>query len=110
VNLGAPVLGWPRFPRPGETLRSFHAGFVAVEGNDPGVFRALLRHVYNAAAGGPHAYMLLGLHEDDPLAAALDDYRCSPYRGRLFCVHFEDGVAAWRALDGRVPHVEVATL
>jgi len=25
-------------------------------------------------------------------------------------VHFEDGVAAYRALDGRIPHVELATL
>jgi len=110
VNLGAPVLGWPRFPRPGEPLRSCYAGFLAVEGNDVGVFRALLRHVYNGAVGGPHAYLLLGLHEADPLRAALDDYRCSPYRGRLFCVHFEDGAAAYRALDGRIPHVELATL
>jgi len=110
LNLGAPVLGWPRFPRPGEPLRSFHAGFVAVEGNDPGIFRALLRRAYNDAVGGPHAYMLVGLHEADPLTRGLDDYRCSPYRGRLFAVHFEDGAAAYRALDGRIPHVELATL
>ncbi len=110
ANLGAPVLGWPRLPRPGEILRAVHAAFVAVEGNDAGVFTALLRHAYNAAVGGRHGYMLVGLHEDDPLTAALDDYRCAPYRGRLFGVHFEDGAAAFRALDGRVPHVEVATL
>jgi hypothetical protein len=109
-NAGAPALGRPRFPRPGETLASFFAGFIAVEGNDVRTFRALLRHVYNAAAGGPHGWMLVGLHADDPLTAALDDYRCAPYRGRLFCVDFGDGAAAWRALDGRVPHVEVATL
>ncbi|HEV8584736.1 MAG TPA: hypothetical protein VGT02_07175 [Methylomirabilota bacterium] len=110
VNAGAPVLGWPRFPRPGEALASFHAAFLAVEGNDVGVFGALLRHVYNAAAGGSHAYMVVGLHERDPLTAALDGYRCAPYRGRLFCVHFDDGAAAYGVLDGRVPHVEVATL
>jgi hypothetical protein len=109
-NLGAPVLGLPRFPRPGQHLRSFYAGFIAVEDNDVRIFRALLRRLYNDAIGGRHAYFLVGLHERDPLAAALDDYRCSPYRGRLFCVHFEDGEAAYRDLDGRIPHVELATL
>jgi len=110
LNAGAPLLGWPRLPRPGEHLRSFHAAGLAVEGNDRTIFAALLRRLYNHAAGGPHAFFVLGLHERDPLAAALDDYRCSAYRGRLFAVHFADGEAAWRALDGRVPHVEVATL
>jgi hypothetical protein len=109
-NAGAGWLGWPRFPPPGELLRSFYAAFVAVEGNDPAIFAPLFRRLYNDAVGGPHAYFVLGLHERDPLAAVLDDYRCSPFRGRLFCAHFEDGEAAYRALDGRIPHVEVATL
>jgi hypothetical protein len=109
-NVGAPLLGWPRFPRPGATLESCYAAGIAVPDGDVQVFRALLRAVYNAAVGGPHAYVLLGLHARDPLVAALGDYRVSPYRGRLFCVHFEYGEDAWRALDGRIPHVEVATL
>jgi hypothetical protein len=109
-NLGAPVLGWPRFPPAGEPLRSCYAGFIAIEGNDSAVFGALLRTLYNRAVDGPHAYMLVGLHEDDPLTAVLDDYRCSPFRRRLFCVHFEDGADEYRALDGRIPHVELATL
>jgi hypothetical protein len=110
INAGAPLLGWPRLPRPGAHLRSFYAACVAVEGNDPAIFTALLRRLYNRAVGGPHAFFVLGLHERDPLAAVLDDYRCSAYRGRLFAVHFPDGEPAYRALDGRIPHVEVATL
>jgi hypothetical protein len=109
-NLGAPLLGLPRFPRPGGHLDSFYAGFIAAANNDVAIFRALLRRLYNDAVGGRHAYFLIGLHERDPLTAALADYRCSPYRGRLFCAHFEDGEAAYRALDGRIPHVELATL
>jgi hypothetical protein len=109
-NAGAPVLGLPRFPRPGGCLGSFYAGFIAIEGNAPRIFRALLRRLYNDAVGAGHAYFLVGLHERDPLTSALGDYRCSPYRGRLFCVHFEDGAAAYRDLDGRIPHMELATL
>jgi len=109
-NLGARVAGLPRFPRPGERLASFHAALIAVAGNDARIFAALLRRLYNDAVGGPHAYFVIGLHERDPLRRVLADYRCSPYRGRLFCVDFEDGAAACRALDDRVPHVEPATL
>lgn len=109
-GVGARLFGWPRLPRPGEHLASFYAGFIAVAQNDVRIFRALLRRLYNDAVGGPHAYFVIGLHERDPLRAALADYRCSPYRGRLYCAHFEDGEAAYRALDGRIPHVEVATL
>ncbi|MGH7388345.1 MAG: hypothetical protein ACREM3_02650 [Candidatus Rokuibacteriota bacterium] len=109
-NVGARLFGLPRFPRPGEHLASFYAGFIAIAGNDVRIFGALLRRLYNDAIGGPHAYFVIGLHERDPLRAALADYRCSPYRGRLFCAHFEDGEAAYRALDDRTPHVELATL
>jgi len=109
-NLGAPLFALPRFPRPGGQLSSFYAAFIAVEDNDPHIFRALLRGLYNDAIGGPHAYFLVALHERDPLGAALAEYQCSPYRGRLFCVHFEDGHLAYRGLDARIPHVELATL
>lgn len=109
-NLAAPLLRLPRFPRPGQHLSSCYAAGLAVEGNDPAIFAALLRRLYNDAVGGPHAYVLVGLHERDPLAAVLREYRRTPYRGRLFCVHFEDGEAGWRALDGRLPHIELATL
>lgn len=124
VNLGAPALGLPRFPRAGDHLRSFHAAFASVQHNDLDVFRALLRRLYNDAVCGTdtsvrsgtsrerggHASFVIGLHARDPLAVALREYRCSPFQGRLFCVHFEGGEDAYRWLDGRVPHVEPATL
>ena len=109
-NLGAHLLPLPRLPRPGERLQSFYAGFIAIMDNDVRIFGALLRRLYNDAVGGPHGHFVVGLHERDPLAGALAEYRCSPYRGRLFCAHFEDGEAAFRELDGRIPHVELATL
>ncbi len=109
-NLAAPVLGAPRFPAPGARLRAFYVAFVAIDGDDLAVFRALLRRLYNEAVESGYGYCLIGLHEGDPLAAALSDYRLSPFRGRLFCVHFEDGEAAYRRLDGRPPHVELAFL
>jgi hypothetical protein len=110
VNLGAPVLGLPRFPAPGGRLDAFHVTFVAVDEDDARLFAALLRRCYNDAVGRGYAFGLVGLHARDPLAAALADYRRTPFAARLFAVHFEDGAESFRGLDGRVPHVEVALL
>ena len=109
-NLGAPAFGLPRFPAPGAHLDACYAGFLAIADDDVDVFRSLLRRIYQDARAAGDAYLLIGLHARDPLCAALADYRCSAFRGRLFAVHFEDGDAAYRVLDARVPHVELATL
>jgi hypothetical protein len=66
--------------------------------------------VYNDRLGRGYHYFVVGLHERDPLAAALADYALTPFAGRLFVVHFEDGEEPWRRLDGRVPYVELAML
>jgi hypothetical protein len=109
-NLGASVFGCPRFPDPGTPLRSFYAAFIAVDHDDVEVFRALLRRLYNDHVGSGYTYFLAGLHERDPLAAALSDYSLTPFAGRLFAVHFSDGEEAFRSLDDRVPYVELAML
>jgi hypothetical protein len=109
-NLAARLLGFPRYPDAGEALRSFYASLVAVDDDALPVFRALLRELYNDHVGGPHHYFVVGLHERDPLLPALRDYALTPFAGRLFVVHFEDGEEAWRRLDDRVPYVELAML
>jgi hypothetical protein len=104
------LLGAPAFPEPGQYVPFFYVSFIAVDGDDVGVFRALLRHVYNDAVGSSFHYVMVGLHERDPLLAALEDYSLTPFAGRLFCVCFADGEHVYRRLDGRVPYVEAATL
>ena len=67
-----------------------------MDGDDLRRFRALLRSLYNDHVGGRHHYFVLGLHERDPLVPALEDYTLTPFAGRLFVVHFEDGEELWR--------------
>ena len=110
-NLAARLLPLKPLPSPGSLIPYFYLSFAAVEENDVRVFRALLREMYMERRGGPWHYFIAGLHERDPLAAALDDYRKIGAAGRLFAVHFEDGVGAFAALDRqRVPYVEMATV
>ncbi len=55
-------------------------------------------------------YFLVGLHDRDPLAVVLREFRRTPFHARLFAVHFEDGADAFARLDARVPYVELGML
>lgn len=110
ANAVQSLLGAPSFPESGQYVPFFYVSFIAVDQDDAGVFRALLRQVYNDSVGSSFRYAMVGLHERDPLLAALDGYSLTRFAGRLFCVCYADGEPAFRSLDGRVPYVEAATL
>jgi hypothetical protein len=109
ANLARPLTRAPRYPRVGQEVPYFYLGFIGIDGDDPQVFRALLRSAYNAAVGSGYVYAILALHERDPLLPALRDYFLTPFSARLFCVTFEDGEDLVRELDGRVPYLEAST-
>ena len=109
ANALRPLTGCAAFPKVGQEVPYFYLSFIAVDEDELPVFRALLRRVYNDAVGGDQLYAMLAMHERDPLLPALREYSLTPFLGRLFCVAFEDGEAAFRSLDGRVPYVEAAT-
>jgi len=110
ANAVQTLLGAPAFPEPGQYVPFFYVSFIAVDRDDPRIFRALLREVYNDSVGSSFRYAMVGLHERDPLLAVLKDYSLTPFAGRLFCVCYADGEAVFRSLDNRVPYVEAATL
>ena len=110
ANAVQTLLGAPAFPEPGQYVPFFYVSFIAVDHDDVGVFRALLQEVYNDSVGSSFRYAMVGLHERDPLLAALKDFSLTPFAGRLFCVCFADGEDGYRALDTRVPYLEAATL
>jgi hypothetical protein len=95
-------------PAPGEPLRSAYAAFVCVAYDDTFVFRALLRRIYELAAKRGYAFLVAGLAANNPLLAVVRSYAHVPYRSTLYTVSWRGGLHA--TLDGRIPHVEVATL
>jgi hypothetical protein len=95
-------------PAPGETLRSAYAAFACVAKDDRFVFRALLRRLYELAAKRGHAFLVAGLAEDNPLLAEVRRYAHVPYHSTLYTVSWRGALHA--TPDGRIPHVEVATL
>jgi hypothetical protein len=110
ANLLRPLTKAPRYPKAGEEVAYFYISFIAIDGDDLQIFRALLRSAYNSAVGGKYMYAMLALHERDPFLPALRDYSLTPFVARLFCVSYDDGEDLVRSLDGRVPHIEAATL
>ncbi len=113
----APLSRWtarirraPGLPFPGECLAYFYACCIAVDRDDLDVFRALLRELYNAHVGQKWLYFMVGLHERDPLVAALKEYPQVPFAGRLFAVTLTDDRNPPPALENGIPSIEIATL
>ena len=95
-------------PRAGERIPYVYLACVAVEENDFGIFRALLRAALAALRHGPWHYAICGLHERDPLAQAVAELRRIEAAGRLFVVHFPGEQPRFEV--ERIPYVEAGCL
>jgi hypothetical protein len=72
------------------------------------LFRALLRFAYNQLRGGPWHYAIAGLHEHDPLAQVLAEYRRIEASGQLFIVHYPEDGDPLANIDARTKTFEMA--
>lgn len=97
-------------PPEGAMLQHFYLALVAVEDNDRELFAALLRYLYLDRRRSGWHYFIAGLHERDPLAQVLADYRRIKTAGRLYIVHYDEDAAAYERLDDRVPFVEIGAI
>jgi hypothetical protein len=107
VNLAAPLAGMPRLPPPGSPLAQVYLSHVAVDNDEPGVFRLLLTAGLTLARRRGFDIALAGFATANPFAAILQRRRAAIYRSLLHTVHWQDGAAA---LAPRLPHVEIAVL
>lgn len=111
VNAFAPLVGLPHLPRPGEPLRQVYLSHLAIEDDDPALFRSLLAAALAEARRRNFGLALLGLASRHPLAAVLaGKFYHREYRALLHLVHWDDGRSAVEALQPRIPHVEIAVL
>jgi len=109
-NLVARLGGLPRLPSPGSLLKHCFMSFVAVDGDELDVFRALLDSIHSQVAAQGYDYLMVGLHQRDPLLRAAREYPHRDYVSRLYVVYWEDGAEVCKLLDGRVPYLELAVL
>jgi hypothetical protein len=109
LNGLSPLLGTPRLPAAGETLPHAFVSHVAVDGDDPEIFAALFAAARRAAAGR-FLYLVAGFAARHPFLPVLRR-RAREVQSVLYAVCWgEEGSKAVAALDGRMPHLEVALL
>lgn len=105
-NLGLRLIGAQPLPKIGEKIYSAYASFICIENNNAEIFDVLLRKAYNLAVERKHAYLMVGLSQDDPLLAIAKQYMHISYFSRAY-------LASWEpmpALEQRVPYIEIACL
>ncbi len=109
-NCWARWRGLPRLPPAGEALRGLTGTLPVVKDADAGVFAALVGELCRRASSGPWEHLLVGLHAEDPLLAALRGKAVRWYVTRLYHVCWQDGEAMRKGLDGRPPYLELGAL
>lgn len=109
-NMGAALLCRSPLPRPGETVRSAYASLVCISGDEPMVFRALLREVYNFARVRGFNYLMLGLDARDPLLPLARSYYHILYPSRVYLAEWSDGGHWHERLEQQPAYVDIATL
>jgi hypothetical protein len=109
-NLWAQFRARPAIPRPGSELRYLTAAIPVVADDNEEVFLALLRAVLARASGGEYQYLMLGLHDRDPLLPAARKLGGRTYAGRLYLACWEDGEELRQSLDDRTPYLELGSM
>ena len=110
INALSKFGGWPTLPNPHTPLHYCYASHLAIDDDDPQVFAALLRALYNHAAAQNYSYFMIGLSEANPLCEIVKTYRPITYIGQLYLVAWEDGQEAVTHVDHRIPAPEIAVL
>jgi hypothetical protein len=99
----ARLRGYPTLPNVGESIRSVHVSFVSVKDE------SLIDKARSLWSGHGHDYLLVGLSEEHKLAAVARRMASRELRSRIYLVHWPEEKAVLPR-NGRVAHIEVATL
>jgi hypothetical protein len=111
LNGALRLAGFRTLPPPGQHLGSLYIAFPCVRGDDPQIMRALLEQIYAEHQNGRYHFLLLGLHERDPLAVVARYFLTFRYISRLYLACWDDGLDFVKQLDpARIPYLELATL
>jgi hypothetical protein len=109
-NLQARLRTRPLLPRVGEPLEYAVAALPVVAKNDREVFAALLAAAAKHIAPRSISYLLVGLHESDPLLPEAERRATAQYVTRLYHVCWPDAGDYRQALGAYVPYLELGTL
>jgi len=110
-NAYARVAGIPALPRTGSKMQPALLSMWHIRDEDRNVFNALLDVCLGDAAERRDCdFVLLGMHERDPLLAHARKRRHYPFVSRILLVYWSDGTSDRQALDTRPPYFELGGL
>jgi hypothetical protein len=85
--------------------------FLCVRDDNAEAAEAILERIYADRQGGGCHFLIVGLHERDPLREVVEGFPVFRYTSRFYLVCWDDGMDFVRSLDPvRIPHLEVAPL
>ena len=110
MDLCSRVFGTPRLPAPGSPIAHVFVSHVAVDDDRADVFRALFAAACNEARARRQTCLIAGFAARHPFVHVLRRLtRAWTYASVIHTVQWDDRQEA-PALDGRIPHLEVALL
>lgn len=110
LNVLSPLGGWPYLPDPHTPLRHSYASHIAIEDDDPLVFSALLRELYNYNLRKDYDYFMIGLAESNPFRGVVKTYHPLTYISQIYLVNWENDIDILKEVDQRIPALEIAVL
>jgi hypothetical protein len=111
INILSWLLGMPHLPAPRQPFRFGFASHLAADDDDPQVYTALLRQVYNHAVERRDSYLMIGLAERHPFYPLVRrEYPHIDYPSQLYLAGWGDFEKEIAKLDGRPVGVDTALL
>jgi hypothetical protein len=100
----------PYLPEPNTPLKYSYASHLAVDNDDPRVFKALLRAMYNRNLEQGYGYFMIGFAETNPFRKIVESYRPLTYISQIYLVNWDANEDLLSKIDHRIPGLEIALL
>lgn len=110
INFSSRFVGVPYLPEPNTPLRYSYASHLAIDGDDPVIFNALLRAVYNHNLEQKYSYFMIGLAESNPFRKTVEACHPLTYISQIYLVDWDDDGDLLASIDHRIPGLEIAVL
>jgi hypothetical protein len=109
-NLYCNVKGTKAIPSIGEMLSLVYIAFVCIVDNDLTIYEQLLRKASSVAHEKGYGRIMVGHSETDPLLTVARQFDHLNYSSRIYTVSWDEERSFHEQLDGRICHIEIATL
>jgi hypothetical protein len=96
-------------PSPGDALQSLTAACIAIEGNDPEIFKHILHKIMQDKYASGKTILLVGLMEGDSLLDVVRKYFHMPARSCIYGLHW-GGTDPVSKFTNRLPYAELGSL